>query len=246
MEHLILCKDCQGKGERVYHYYDKKRKIQIEEVKTCKTCNGKGKVVRRRVYYEYKLLKLIRLTDYYWKILNHKIKIPIKYWYDCAKTCHACRGNGFIKIKIESEDSKKTIIQQTECEKCKGNGIAYTKTVKDMYNEIFNSYIDCKTQKQKIKEILKNKEWEKDEYKEYKEYFPSKQEQVCVRCINYLDGTDGMGGMDTCCGCVNESELNDNGYSYFQPVNEKAKKWYNNGGYKYNLCYDKKHNYIVK
>ena len=244
MKHLIACVDCQGKGERIYRYYDKKEKVRIEEIKTCKTCNGKGKVVRKKTYYKYRLLELIRLTDYYWKILKHKIPLPIEYLYNPTDECAACNGTGFIENRIQSEDGKKTVIKEVKCNKCKGSGIV--KTIKDMYGEIFNSYINCKKQKQEIKEILKNKEWEKDEYKEYKEYFPIKHFQVCIRCSNYLDGTDNMGGMNSCCGCVNECGSNDNGYSYFVPINDKAKEWYNNGGYKFNLCYDANHDYSIK
>lgn len=38
---------------------------------------------------------------------------------------------------------------------------------------------------------------------------------------------------------------NENGYSYFRPYNKAAQYWYNNGGYKNNICYEEFHDYTV-
>lgn len=245
MEYLITCQDCNGKGERNYCYFNSKTRTKVEKLNTCKTCRGKGTVVKKKSYFLHELLKTKRQIDYYWKILKHQISIPNEYLYDSTETCSNCGGSGSINNKIISEDGKTTITKYVKCDNCNGKGIVNIKSIREIYDEIFNNYLNAKKYKKELFNILDEQEWKNPEYKEYREYLPDKSMEVCIRCSKYLDGTDGMGGADSCCGCVNESMCNENGYSYFTPINEKAREWYNKGGYKCNLCYDRNHDYKI-
>ena len=67
--------------------------------------------------------------------------------------------------------------------------------------------------------------------------------QICIRCTHYFEPYDFY---SNCYGCVNECMTNANGYSYFTPINNTTRDWYNNGGYKLNIEYDISHDYLIK
>lgn len=240
MDLLIQCNHCQGKGiEHKYSYPDKNTTI-IEKI-SCHKCNGKGQKVKKGHYLSYELLKTKRELNYLCEILQHKRVIPATYFYDNEQPCHECNGEGY--INHETIDGNKTIIKKEKCSQCNGKGYIKTKTKKDIYNEIFDEYIGLKKYRSEIVQALKNKEWEDEKYKDYNEAHPYGYWEVCVRCASYNDDY-------ACMGCVNESMCPENG-CYFEPIDEKAKQWFVDKGYKKCIGYEPKYKwwrdkYMVK
>lgn len=234
MELLEVCDRCEGNGER-WNYYQKSKKLE-----KCDTCNGKGKLVLGGEWLKYKIALLNREIPYYWKIIKHEKDFPYMFDYGMEKQCDACNGEGEWEERISNKEYR-----TVTCKVCEGYGHIYPKK-KELYNKIFDRFVSSKQRKEDYVKLLEDRVFEREEYKGFEQKKVPSYWWVCVKCIRNFDGSDGMGGADSCCGCVNESMTNANGYSYFKPINEKAKEWYNNGGYKKNLCYDPKHNYKVK
>jgi hypothetical protein len=232
---LIACSDCYGAGKR-NHYYKK-----TNEFKDCETCNGKGQILLGEEFIKYQLAYYNRYIPYLWKILKRELPIPHTYGLESTYHCHKCKGTGSFYKKVSE-----TIEKEFTCKECHGDGII-SPTQEKLYNQVFLDFVDAKKGKEINTKLLESKLYEEEEYKEYKKKHLYGYQWVCIKCTHHMDGTDGMGGMDSCCGCVNESacwqEKNPN--IYFSPVSEKAKNWYNEGGYKKNIVYDKKHNYRI-
>lgn len=232
---LISCENCGGEG-RLWFYENKSRELKI-----CNLCNGRGQIVIGEEYCKYKIAHFNRYIPYLWKIIKRKIQLPLNYSYNYTviDNCISCDGQGVRYNSIS--DTKEELVT---CNSCNGQGT--TLNFENCYQQVFQDFIQAKVDKKKYISILNNKEYENEEYQGFSFAQIRSWKWVCVKCINYLDGTDGMGGMNSCSGCVNESMTNANGYSYFKPLNNIAKEWYNRGGYKKNICYDTKHNYKIK
>jgi len=246
MDLFKQCDYCKGMGtsNEYSNFKDADgNRHEVHKKVVCKECGGKGTTVARYTGCVYEYVHNKRLADHYWKMLKHESPIPYWYFSNSCENCNECRGRGEIEEITHTDGVEERVYHK--CKTCNGEGIIHTKTTKQIYEDIFQKYLESKNFRNYYKTALKNKEWIDSKYDEFKDYIPHGYWQVCVRCEKNNDGTDGDGGMDTCCGCVNESMCNENGYSYFKPYNEAAKLWYNNGGFKLNICYDSKHNYKV-
>jgi RecJ-like exonuclease len=169
-----------------------------------------------------------------WKMLKHEISIPTHYFYDSTEECKACNGKGYKEHKTVY--GNKTIIKRETCTICNGEGIIHTKTTKDIFNEIFNTYLSLKKQRNEIIKLLKDKAWEDENYSSYKEAHPYGYWEVCIRCNNYFDSIENL---NACHACTNESMIPENGCN-FDPVDEGARKWFIDKGYKKCIGYTPK------
>jgi len=230
MELLIKCERCHGETTKSKYTYLDKETTVIERI-PCTKCKGKGYKVMKGHYLSYELLRIKRETDRLWKIIKHERRIPSEYFYNAADYCKECDGMGYIETRTEEEN--KTIIKKKTCTTCNGKGQVKIKTTKDIYNEIFNKYLGYKKQRDEIVQALKNKEWEDEKYKDYIEAHPYGYWEVCVRCTNYHDEY-------ACMGCVNESMCPENGCDFI-PIDEKARKWFVDKGYKKCIGYEPKY-----
>lgn len=231
---LQECDYCEG---------EKKEWVQVEngrERADCTRCNGKGKLLLGQEYIKYQIAYLNRHIPYLWRILKHELEIPYEYMYDAYDECSHCNGLGKWLVRV-SEDRE----DEVSCEHCHGAG-SWQKGKDDIYKEIFVEFLENKKRKEEYIKVLENQEYKYDLYEGYNEEKPSATEWVCVKCTNFLDGTDGQGGMDSCSGCVNESMCWTGDNIYFKPINENAKQWYNNGGFKRNLSFQTKFDYKIK
>ena len=234
MELLIGCKRCNGKGTDKKYYYDNKSNTEIVEEITCTQCGGIGTTVKKGHYLSYDLMSTKWELDIAWKTLKHELDIPTHYFYNSTKDCKECNGLGYIEHK--NVDGNKTFIKKVKCSNCDGEGIIHTKTTKDIYNEIFNTYLNLKKQRNEINDLLKNKAWEDEIYTSYKEAHPNGYWEVCIRCSNYFDSIENL---NACRGCTNESMIPENG-CHFDPVDEGARKWFIDKGYKKCIGYSSK------
>lgn len=231
---LIECDYCNGEKTEWVKVENGREKV------SCSACNGKGELLLGEEYIKYQIAYLNREIPYLWKILKHELDIPLEYSYDSYEECNHCNGLGKWFDRV-SEDRE----VEVSCEHCHGAG-SWQLTKEDIYKKIFNDFLENKRNKEAYIKSLENEEYKFDIYKSYIEKKPTPANWVCVKCTHYLDGTDGLGGMDSCCGCVNESMCWTGNNIYFKPLNDRAKEWYNNGGYKKNLCYRPKFDYKIK
>ena len=228
---LETCGHCEGKGEKWIYGSDTK------ELGVCEECNGKGKVLLVNEHLIYKLESANRYINLFWDILKHKMSLDyeIMGWFEhkLTKTCEECNGKGDWWEKVS--DTKEV---KVKCQACKGYG-KIEPTKKDYYNAIFQKYLDYKQIRNKCREMLDNKEWGKEEFKDYKPKRKYGSSWVCVKC-EYLFVQCCTGCTPYCC---NSSMCTDT--VGFAPINERAKQWYNNGGYKLNLNYNPRKNYKI-
>lgn len=231
MDLLEICSACDGKGERWYYGKDSK------ELKVCNRCEGKGKVFLTKSHLIYKLEALNRnITDVWQTIKNRTLDVN-DIWYrfsNIRRKCSKCEGKGEWYEKLsETKEVKKS------CPNCNGEGKIYP-TFKECYDHLFNEYfLKYKKEKEEVLIALNNEEYLNDEYQGFKPKYDYGSSWVCVKCEYFLEQCS-TGGTPYCC---NESMCTDR--TGFKPINERAKQWYNNGGYKKNLNYNPKKDYRV-
>lgn len=244
MDLFIDCDYCGdtlhvGQAVKEDSYIDNKgREHLAQKLEICPHCGGIGKLVSHYKGCTYFYIYNKRKAHMLWDIISHKIPIPMSVWESYEQPCSKCRGTG-ITYTFCRPDKEHGIITdkiKTECSACHGKGYK-TITPAQIYCDLFQQYLDAKKKRDFYKMAISNRLWEDEKYKNYKEY-NSYGNAVCVRCANLLASQE-------CCGCCNESMTNENGYSYFRPYNKAAQYWYNNGGYKNNICYEEFHDYTV-
>lgn len=225
---MPLLEQCNYCGGFCTYTYEKDNELIT---KPCKHCNGKGLLVLGEEAIKYYLEEGETSRKELIKI--YKKELPIPHKYKTNEKCYSCSGSGKIYKKI-SEEKEKII----SCKKCKGIGYFY-KTEKEMYKEISSEISSSKNGRNILLKYLKEKTYEKPEYKEYNTYRISKHYWVCIRCEHYRKEEY------ECYGCGNENHgLSKK--SYFLPINNKVKNWYNKTGHKYNLGYDPIYDYTIK
>lgn len=236
MNLFIKCEHCDGTGKvRQENFIDKNTRI-VENI-TCDECNGIGYLIKKGHYLSYDLIHTKREINYYWDILKHNIRLPCEYTYDIKKECSKCNGYGYTETQIE--DGNKKIFKRTECDLCHGKKYIYTKTIKDVYEEIFQKYLQLKQDKTDIIKALKEKVWKNHLYNSFEEAHPCGYWEVCIRCKTYFDSIENI---NACCGCTNESMIPENG-CYFDPIDEGANEWFKTKGYKKCIGYSPKFKY---
>ena len=218
---LFVDCDCEN-GER---WYETK---ELKELKVCHICRGKGKLVVSEGFVKYQMALLSRCVDYCWKILKHQTPLPSVYFYILSKPCEKC-DYGYWWEKINDKLYKKV--------HCTCNNGIIAPRVKDVYDTIFQEYLEYKEYRKQWKEIIKDKEYFKEEYRQ--QYEPIRVEGhkwICVRCANFLDGTEDTN--DTCNGCANETGYEEN-ESYFVPHTDRSMRWYDRWKYRFDIAYKK-------
>ena len=210
---------CQN-GER---WYETK---ELKELKSCHICRGKQKLVVSEGFIKYQIALLGRYIDYFWKILKHQLPLPASYYLNLAKKCDKCNG-GFNWEKVNDKLYKKI-----HCSMCDSGIIAPRN--KEIYDIIFKNYLNYKEYRNKWKDILRSKEYFKEEYKEYEFIRVEGYKWVCVRCANFLDGTENAN--DTCNGCANETGCSEN-ESWFVPYIDRSMNWYDKYKYRYDIAF---------
>jgi len=215
---LEVCDVCMGTGEYWSTFVSTKYDA-MEELIECNNCNGKGYKKLSKEYIRYKIKLINRQIEYLEKIIFKEIPVPHYYYYLLSFPCNNCHGRGKIINRIT--DNKR---QKQFCLYCDGIGKKMP-NMKDIFNYILEEIYELKANKKRYIKCLRDREYLKAEYNFFVEKEVDQHKWICILCKHILT--------DVCNHCINSYNLKEN--SKFDPINNRAKNWYNKEGYKYEI-----------